>query len=212
VSSPAAPAEQQTPVGDTGGLGVSPATEIVALPPQPVNLSGLDIDPKTGEPRRTALIKAIIATFAAAGAAVFVGYWLHWWWAINIVNFAHSANLINWVNPRPGSGMSIFLVIVLAVIGAAGVAGPWIASYNLHGGARWSRWAGVAAIITSVLATVLLHYWLAVAVVLCVVATGLLWTRPAEEYFRQWDEYLEPPVAPITPPEHVEYGPTARFS
>lgn len=199
-------------LGDTGGLGVSPATQIETLPPQPANPSELDIDPKTGEPKRTGLPRTVVTLFAIAGLATFVGYWLHWWQAINIVNFSNSANLISWVNPRPGSGMSVFLVIVLAAVGAAGVAGPWIAAYNLHCGARWSRWAGVAAIVTSIIATVLLHYWLGAAVLLCAVGTGLLWLPAANEYFRQWEEYLDPEIPPITPPEHIEYGPTARFS
>lgn len=199
-------------VGDAEGIGEPPSAPIVALPPLTKSPSGLDIDPATGEPFRTGLIKAATALFLVAGATCFVGYWIYWWQAINIVDFTTSANLIHWFDPRPGSVGSVVLVCVMAAIGAAGVTGPWVAAYNTWNGASWSRWAGVAAIACAVITGICTQYWMLAAAALSAIATVPLFLPATRNYFEQWQQYLEPPIPPIVPPTRVEYGRTARFS
>ena len=75
------------------------------------------IDEKTGEPKHPAVIWASTALFVVASIFAFGCYWFYWWRAIHMGTFAHSANLIAWLDPRPGSAGSIVAVCILAAVG-----------------------------------------------------------------------------------------------
>jgi len=204
------PTEPLSDPASIGGLGDPLAQPIHTLPPLEEEIGGYPISPRTGEPVRSPLIIAATAAFTLAGLAAMATYWWYWWVAINIDNFGTSAKLIELFDPRPGSGSSVVLVCLMAVIGAIMTAGPGIAAYNLWHGASWSRAAGIAACLTGLLAFFVLPWtWLAFG--LAAVGTGLLWLPPARPYFEAWWQFTNPPRPEIAPPTQVAYGPAPRF-
>lgn len=208
----AAPAQAtaQPASSPSGGLGDAPANPIAALPPIEPTVDGIRLDPKTGEPVRSVVVKLVVALFTLAALVAFVGYWLYWWQAINIRDFSTASGLIKMFDPRPGSGSSIVIVCVMAAVGAAMVAAPGVAAYNTWNGAPWSRWAGVGACLTGLLA-VFLTPWTWAALGLAALGTLVLFTPLVKGYFAQWRSYLDPTADSIQPPDVVEYGPIDRF-
>ena len=162
----AAPARQQAPGTDTApseGLGDAPEEPIVSLPPIAAELAGYPLSKRTGEPRRPPVIVGAVAAFTCSAVVAVVTYWWYWWVAIHIENFATSSKLIELFDPRPGSGSSVVLVCVMAIIGVIMTAGPALAGYNAWHGALWSRFAGFAACATSLRAFFMIPWaWLAV--------------------------------------------------
>lgn len=163
------------------------------------------IDEKTGEPKHPAVIWASTALFVVASIFAFGCYWFYWWRAIHMGTFAHSANLIAWLDPRPGSAGSIVAVCILAAVGCLVSAAPAVTGYNAWRGNRWCRCAGVVAVGITVLC--ILFFPLAmVATALTAIAAGLLWLPAAGKYFDAWDEFNDPAAEPIELPENVAYG------
>ncbi|MGB3955518.1 MAG: hypothetical protein WBL05_09620 [Brooklawnia sp.] len=192
------------------GLGDPLDEPIRTLPPIEVEIAGYPISRRTGEPVRGRLIVTATLAFTVSAVVAMVTYWWYWWQAINIVNFATSSRLIELFDPRPGSGSSIVLVCVMAVIGVIMTAGPGVAAYNVWHGASWSRNAGIAACITSLLAFFVLPWsWLTLG--FAALGTGLLWLRQARPYFEAWQRFANPPRTAIVPPTGVAYGPAPRF-
>ncbi len=195
----------------TGGLGELPVEPIVSLPPITEEVAGHRLSQRTGEPVRTPLIVAATASFALAALFAMASYWLYWWQAINITNFSTSARLIELFDPRPGSGSSVVLVCVMAAIGVIMTAGPGVAGYNTWHGASWSRGAGIAACLTSLLAFFMTP-WSWLALVFAAVGTGLIWLPQARGYFTAWREINSPTPPDIVPSTNVAYGPAPRFN
>lgn len=207
---PADAGETELDPASVAGLGDPLIEPIRTLPPIEVKIGGYPISRRTGEPVRGRLITAATAAFTAAASVAAVSYWWYWWQAINIVNFATSSRLIELFDPRPGSGSSVVLVCVMAVIGVVMTAGPGVAAYNTWHGASWSRVAGIAACITGLLAFFVLPWsWLALG--LAAIGTGLLWLPQTRPYFEAWQRFGNPPRPAIVPPTGVAYGPAPRF-
>lgn len=207
---PAGPTEASPDPASIGGLGNQPGNPIVTLPPIENAVAGYPLSPHTGEPVHGALISAATSCFGASALVAFGTYWWYWWMAINIENFAASSRLIELFNPRPGSGSSIVLVCVMAVIGVVMTAGPGVAAYNLWQGASWSRVAGLVACGTSLLAFFVLP-WSWLALLFAAIATGLIGLPAARPYFEAWQQFTYPPRPAIVPPVKVAYGPAPRF-
>ncbi len=194
----------------TDGLGNPPAVPIRALPPVELAVAGFPVSPRTGEPVRIPLVVAATVSFGAASLVAAGTYWWYWWLAITIENFSTSARLIELFDPRPGSGSSVVLVCVMAVIGIIMTAGPAVAAYNIWQGAPWSRTAGVAACATSLLAFFVLPWsWLALG--FSALGTALIWLPAAQPYFQAWQHYANPDHQAIVPSVGVAYGPAPRF-
>lgn len=193
-----------------GGLGDQPDAPIVTLPPVADAIAGYPLSERTGEPVRNPIVLISMLCFALAAAVSTATYWWYWWEAINITNFHDSAALIRWLEPRPGSGSSIVLVCVMAVIGAIMTAGPGVAGYNTWHGASFARTAGLVACGTSLLAIFVLPWsWLALG--FSAIGVGLLWLPKARAFLTAMDAFANPPRPEITPYENVAYGPAPRF-
>lgn len=203
-------AEMDLSPASTGGLGDLPAEPIVSLPPIIPEVAGHKLSPRTGEPARGPLIIAATASFGLSALVAMATYWWYWWQAIHITDFGTSARLIELFDPRPGSGSSVVLVCVMAVIGIIMTAGPGVAGYNTWHGAAWAKWAGVAACLTSLLAFFVINWsWLALA--FAAIGAGLVWLPQSRPYFAAWREFNSPSRPDISPPSKVAYGPAPRY-
>ncbi|MDR0837354.1 MAG: hypothetical protein LBM94_03950 [Propionibacteriaceae bacterium] len=195
---------------DVAGLGVPPAQPIVALPPTAAQANVVRLSPATGEPKRIVLVGLVsvlcgLSSTAAAGALCWA-----WWQAIHMDAFPTAVRIIELFDPRPGSWQSILAVTLMAALGAAMVAAPWITAFVAWNGERWARIAGLIAVGISAGAWLMNVYaWAAVPTV--VIAAALLWLPPVSEYFRQWAVFLAPkgPVAPDV--ARVAYGREDRY-
>jgi hypothetical protein len=195
---------------EAAGLGVPPAQPIVALPPTAANAKAVTLSPATGEPKRIVLIGAVsvLCGLSSAAAAGALGW--AWWQAIHMDTFPTAVRIIELFDPRPGSWQSIVAVVLMAALGAAMVAAPWITAFVAWNGERWSRIAGLIAVGISLGAWLMNVYaWAAVPTV--VVAAGLLWSPQVGDYFRQWLVFRAPkgPVAPDV--ARVAYGREDRY-
>ena len=209
TGAPALPPDAYSPQS-TGGLGDLPDQPIVTLPPLAEAIAGYPISERTGEPVRNPVILASMLSFGASALAATAAYWWYWWVAINITNFHDSSALIRWLEPRPGSGSSVVLVCVMAIIGAIMTAGPGVAGYNVWHGASFSRIAGLVACGTSLLA-VFVSPWAWIALAFAAIGTGLLWLPQSKAFLQAWDAYANPPRPEIKPYENVAYGPAPRY-
>lgn len=202
--------DQRAQAGDSEGFGDATYPPIATLPPVEEISGELELDFKTGMPKRSGVVRVAVAAFLASGLAAFVTYWVYWWQAIHMSSFATSSGLIRLLDPRPGSWQSVVAVCVMTLIGIVMTAVPCAAAYNAWNGARWSRWAGVVACVTGLLAYfVITATWLALP--LAGLGTLLLFTPPARANFDRWSEFLNPPPPDIEPPTDVAYGRAPRF-
>lgn len=207
---PAAVPEIDLSPASTGGLGELPQEPIVSLPPITPEVAGYPLSPRTGEPARRPLIVAASVSFGLSALVAMGTYWWYWWQAINITNFGSSAKLIELFDPRPGSGSSVVLVCVMAVIGIIMTAGPGVAGYNTWHGASWAKGAGVVACVTSLLAFFVIG-WSWLALLFAAIGTVLIWLPQARPYFAAWHELNGGARPVITPPTKVAYGPAPRY-
>ncbi|MHA6512862.1 hypothetical protein [Tessaracoccus sp. Z1128] len=185
--------------------------QIATLPPIEELHGDVPRSPRTGEPRRPAvvLVAAVLQYVAVAGLAA--AYGIHWWLAVHPASYPTSARLVEWVVPEPGRWVSLTLEGVLAALlvlaaGACGVVG-----FQAWNGWRWSRWGGLAALAPATGFAVALNDWAFIGLGLAVVAAGLLFLPPATRYFGHWEQVRsERPVAYRRPPTIV-YGRLPRF-
>lgn len=183
--------------------GMAEATDFTLTPPEPLEDAPY-LDENTGEPRRGILVALCVGLLVVASAYAFVSYWIYWWRAIHMQTFVESANLITWLEPRPGSAASIVAVCVLAVVGCLVTAAPAVVGYNAWRGNRWSRLAGIVAFLVTLLGLVISPKLL-VASALTALATGLLCLPTTSRYFDRWQAFNEPPIETFETTA-VEYG------
>ena len=96
--------------------------EIATLPPLEELQPGVARSPRTGEPRRPAVLGVAAVVLYLAAAAVAVAYGIHWWEAAHPETYPASARLVDWVDPDPGKWLSLTLEGVLSA--AAVIAAP----------------------------------------------------------------------------------------
>ncbi|EPH06586.1 hypothetical protein HMPREF1531_00486 [Propionibacterium sp. oral taxon 192 str. F0372] len=192
------------------GIGDQPSSPIHTLPPVKETVGGFPVSERTGEPRRSFLVVTICALFGLGSVTSLATYAWYWWTAINITDFASSAWLISWFDPRPGSGLSIFLVTVMAVIGIVMMTMPAMACYNIWHGADWSRRAGIFAAGSGLLSIFVLP-WSWLGFLLCAIGCGLLWLPGAAAWMQAWEEINGSGPTEVAVVTDVPYGPLPRF-
>ncbi|MDO5534742.1 MAG: hypothetical protein Q4F65_08835 [Propionibacteriaceae bacterium] len=166
------------------------------------------IDARTGEPRRPWLVT--LASGLLLGGIVPVVAGLLWAFWRSIREFEDAAWLNGVVATEPGSLLRVLMVVALftvtLLIGAASI----IAGHYAWRGFGWTRWAGVIAAATSLLA--LLINWVAwIGIPLVAIGAALLWTPPARRFFEQWHLRRHPVPPVVEPATHVHYGPLERY-
>lgn len=185
------------------------AIDTVAATPDPV------VNPRTGEPRRPwAVWVAAILLFT--GVAVVVAGVLWTWW-LSVETWLEASWLHAWASDAAGeltlgqlawlrAGLAIGEFVVAVLVGAAAL----IAGYYGWRGYRWTRWAGVLAVVVSC-AALLLHPVAWAGVPLVLLGAIALWLPPAGRFFAQWHGVRHPAPAYPELAEHVVYGPLPRY-
>ncbi|MDR0435329.1 MAG: hypothetical protein LBH11_00925 [Propionibacteriaceae bacterium] len=192
------------------GLGNAPAQPIRTLPPIPATHRGVVLSPRTGEPHRPALLGVAYAFAYLSAALAAAGFGWAWWHAIHMETWMTSTRFIDWMQPSPGSGLSLLAAVILAAICAVTVAAPWVAAYVAWAGRRWARYAGLIAVGISCL-TLLMRPYAWVAIPPAAVAALLYWLPPVGKYFRQWEIVTAKPTAIALDQGRVRYGRMDRY-
>ena len=185
--------------------------EIATLPPIEELRRDVVPSPRTGEPRRPWTVFLAAAFGYLALAAVGVSYGIHWWDAVHPESSADSANLLQWVKPEPGKWLSLTLegAIALAAVVAGGA--PAIAGFQAWNGWRWSRWAGLAAVVLTGGWTAIMNNAAFVALGLAVVSAALIFVPPTPRYFSEWAQVRAARPEQYRRPEWIFYGRLPRF-
>lgn len=184
--------------------------EIATLPPLDELEAGIPISQNTGQPRRAKVMVAANVLFYLASVVSAAALAWSWWTAIHMATFAHSSKLVELWQPRPGGWRSVVAVTLMCVIGAVMTAAPAVAALNSWNGHRWSRIAGLVAVLLGCLGY-LLNPIAWAPPVLSLVGTVLLWTAPVTRYFGHWDRFRGGDPVPLAPDEPVVYGPLPRY-
>lgn len=185
--------------------------QIATLPPLEELHGEVALSPRTGEPRRPAVLAIASALLYLAVAAVATAYGHHWWLAVHPEHYPGSARLISWVQPDPGKWLSLTLEGVLAAVtvlaaGAAGVVG-----LQVWNGWRWARWAGLVAIALLSGFVALTSAWAWPALGLGAVGVGLLFLPPVGRYLAEWERVRGELPERYRRPERIVYGRLPRF-
>lgn len=187
------------------------SSEIESLPPLSQISNEVPLSPRTGEPRRPALV-AIAATLCClAVASLAFAYGWHWYRAAYSTTYPISAHLTQWVEPEPGKWLSLFFEFVYAALvgvagGAAGVVG-----FHAWNGRRWTRIGGFVAVAIAGITALLMNLYGLIAVGLVALATILLWLPPLRRYFNQWARLDAKEADRYRRPETIHYGRLPRF-
>ncbi len=198
-------------VTDDTLVGVTDDKQIATLPPIEELHNEVVRSPRTGEPRRPAVLLVAAILLQLAVAATAIAYAHHWWLAVHPSSYPTSARLIAWIEPDPGKWLSLTLEAALAAatVLAAGAAG--VAGFQAWNGWRWSRWAGLVAVglVGGYLA--ITSTWVVPALALTVLGAALLFLPPVARYFRDQDRVRAEQPELYRRPERVFYGRLARF-
>ncbi len=184
---------------------------IATLPPLPVLNNELPTSPRTGEPPRPALVTVALVSLLLAATGVAVTYGIHWWAAANPGNYASSARLIEWVEPEPGKWLALTLEGVLAIVAALAAGACGVAGVQAWHGHRWSRWAGIVALLLAGGVTAIFDWTGLVTVGLALAGTVLLFTPPVTRFFGAFASFRAVGHAPYRRPERIVYGRLPRY-
>jgi len=206
------------------GLGTPPSTPIVALPPIEKLQPSLRLDPATGEPPRSAVVRIAFWLLLLASLAEVGTIALTWWRAIHMESFPGSARLIAWTHPNPGSIPSLLIAAATMLIGVILVAAPVLAGYLAWVGQPSAVWWAIGALVltsatyvvtapTSSGASWLSPLWSNLgwlAVPLTLIGAAILWLPPARRSFADWKRFRAT-TSPATPPADIVYGRLEQF-
>ena len=111
------------------GLGIAPYP-LATFEPIVIHQDRWPISSRTGMPTRSFAVTIITISLIIASTFSVVGYWLYWWRAIHMTTFPTSANLIAWLNPLPGSVLSVVSVCLMAICAIIMTAFPMAAAHH----------------------------------------------------------------------------------
>jgi hypothetical protein len=205
----------------TEGLGN--ALPIEALPPVDVIMPTVEIDPDTAEPKRSPLllVACLFLLLAAAVSAVTLAYC--WWQAIHMETWASASHLIELMQPRAGSALSVLAAILMTLIGVVMTAAPAVAAFLAWQAYRFARWYALAAVLLQGLAWFMAVGGLAfvwsrwptwvpwTSLPAAAVGALLLLLPPVSRTFREWAEFRRPAPPLEVPTTGVAYGPLPRY-
>jgi hypothetical protein len=182
-------------------------TEIATLPPTALAAGPVPLNPRTGEPRRSWLVRvATAANWLAAGFAAASLLWSYW---IAVTDFGHAS----WLTAQFEKPTVLTQVLLVAGITAAALLvtiGTVITGYYAWFGYRWTRIAGIITAALSLL-TLLLNPIGWPAIPLAALGAGLLWLPAATAHFQAWQAHRHPDIPFAPPVTSVNYGPLPRY-
>lgn len=177
-------------------------------PPQPV--ATVPDDPRTGEPRvpwvvRIASALSFLAVANVAGAVLVV-----YWDAVDRFAFAKASWLMGQFETEPGSLGRVLLAVAVTVITLLVAIPQAITGHYAWTGYRWTR---ISALIGAALSVgvLTLNQWAWPTIAFAALAAGLLWTPPADRFFRTWQARRHPGQHFSPPTTDVYYGPLPRY-
>jgi hypothetical protein len=187
------------------------AKEIATLPPLAELKNEVRLSPRTGEPRRPALLVVSSVLLYLAVAAVAFSYGWHWYRAAFTESYMVSAHLTGWVEPEPGKWVSLFLEFVYA--GLAGLAGAaaGVVGFHAWNGERWTRWGGMIALALAGVVATLVNLWGLIALGLVLLGVAGLFLPPVGRYFREWEQVRAEVAPTYRRPTSVFYGRLPRY-
>ncbi|MDR1355293.1 MAG: hypothetical protein LBJ43_03365 [Propionibacteriaceae bacterium] len=194
----------------TEGLGKLPAQPIRTLPPLPIMQHGIVLSPRTGEPLRPVLLGVACGFSYMSAILAAVGFAWAWWQAIHMETWLSATRFINWMQPRPGSGLSLLAAVILALICAATVAVPWITAYTAWAGFSGARYAGLLSVGVACL-TLLMRPNAWVAIPPAIIAAIAYLLPPVSGYFHSWEIVRASPDAVANDQGRLHYGRLARY-
>lgn len=184
----------------------STSGEIASLPPvSPAE--GLDLNPRTGEPRRPWSIRlAATASWlavVAAAAVLLTSYWQA------VTDFSTAT----WLGAQFAEASVLTRVLVTVAVTASALVtaiGAVITGYYAWTGYRWTQIAGAITAALSLL-TLLISPLAWVVIGLSLAADGLLWLRSSAHFFDLWHARRHAEPAFAAPVVEVAYGPLPRY-
>jgi len=186
------------------------------------------ISARTGEPTRvwTIWVAAAASYLATAlvGVATLVVYWNaaitgsmvrdeatgDMRYEYDDSRFAQASWLMGQFETEPGSAGRVLLAVAVTVI--ALLVGTYCAvtGYYAYDGRRWTRWAGLVALVLAPLSLMLNPVaWPVTG--LAAIAAVALWLPPSSRYFAAWHALRHREPVFSRPPDQVVYGPLPRY-
>ena len=194
------------PSSEMPSAGMASISSIETWPPLISEVEkSYPLSPRTGEPKRPAVLIAAIIFCWLSVAWTIVAFSGWWWQASHIDTFTSSARLLTWTHPDPVSALAIVMVILIGLIGLLMVAAAGTAAYNSWVGRSWIRVGGWICVAVTGL-SFLLTWWFSIAMIPLVIGVGLLWLPTVNAFFAAMDSLTttQPVEVPTT---GIRYGP-----
>jgi hypothetical protein len=169
--------------------------------------TAVELDPRTGEPRRPWTVwSSTISGLLAVAVMIAALLWSYWQ---AVTNFSEAAWLFGRVaEPKPFAQVGLVAAVTATTLIAAAAAA--ITAFYGWWGYRWSRIAGIIAAVTSALMLLLNPVGWA-AIPLTVISAAALWLPPTTRFFTGWHGLRHPDLAVRPPVTSVHYGPLPRY-
>ncbi len=209
VPQPHAPGPQ--PPG-RGAQPVPAGPKVIAtLPPLEELNDEVPLSPRTGQPRRPAILLGAAVLSYLAASALALSYAIHWWDAVHPDTYPTSARLIEWVDPDPGKWLSLTLEVILAAAIVLAAGATAVAGFQAWNGWRWARWAGPVAVALAGAFALVVNNWALIGVGLAAVSAALVFLPPVNRYLGQWDRVRGVQPERYRRPAWIFYGRLPRF-
>lgn len=185
--------------------------QIATLPPIEELHDGVPLSPRTGEPRRPAvLLVAAVILYLVVPAVAFAYGW-HWYRAAFQEHYPISSHIVQWLDPEPGKWLSLTLEFVHAGVAGLAAAAAGVVGFHAWNGHRWTRWGVVIALALNGLVATLTNLYGLIGVGLVVAGAALLFLPRISYYFREWDEVRAHEQERYRRPATIHYGRLPRF-
>lgn len=184
---------------------------IATLPPIEELNDEVPLSPRTGQPRRPAVLLAAAVLSYLAASALALSYAIHWWGAVHPDTYPTSARLIEWIDPDPGKWLSLTLEVILAAAAVLAAGATAVAGFQAWNGWRWARWAGPVAVALAGVFALVVNNWALIGMGLAAVSAALVFLPPVSRYLGQWDRVRSEQPERYRRPAWIFYGRLPRF-
>lgn len=197
----------QPPVATEPETAGAPAADVIEAWQEQTLAVAVAVNPRTGEPRRPALIwVSTITGLSAVAVMVATLLWSYW---NAVTDFSRAAWVFGLVSdPKPGIQVALVAAVTLATVVAA--AATAITAYYGWWGYSWTRVSAIVSAFTSALMLLLNPVgWAAIG--LTIIAGALLWLPRVGRFFSEWRQVRHPEISFGAPVTSVHYGPLPKY-